>query len=164
MAKNGKWSTLRGKLESFKQPQEWQEKVNEAKAAFIGCDTAELARAFAMTRREKQGLEEQVKKFNTELEALSQLLVDNLEGAEIQKVGLASGECVYLQSEPYATIVDRTKVMGWLKAHKMQSLFTVHWKSFNSLVKELLIDGKAVPPGAEVYLKTSARMTGRSEE
>ncbi len=164
MAKNGKWAGFKDKLQPFKQEDSWQQKIDEMKSQFVGCDTAELARALVMARNFKQGHEERVKSYNTEIEALSQLLVDNLESSEIQKVGLATGETVYLQSEPYATVTDKPKVMAWLKKHKMQALFSIHWKSYNSLIKEMLIDGKPVPDGTSVFMKTSARITGRGEQ
>ncbi len=163
MAKNGKWAGFRDKLQPFKQEDSWQQKIDEVKSQFVGCDTAELARALVMARNFKQDLETQVKSYNTEIEALSQLLVDNLESSEIQKVGLSTGETVYLQSEPYTSTKDQKACMAWLRKKKLTSMFTIHWRSLNSLVKEMLIDGQPIPDGVEVYYKTSARITGGRE-
>lgn len=159
----GRWAKFKGKFEKFvlnSDKPKWLEKVEEAKASFIGLDKKELARAFTITRREKKKAEAEVSSCSATMEALSQLLVENLEAEEIQKIKLDSGETVYLQDEPYATITDRPSVIEWLKKHKMGALLTVHFKTYNSIIKERIENGEEIPPGTKIFLKTSARVTG----
>lgn len=156
----GKYAALKSTLPKFELEPDFRQKVDAIKSKFIGCDAVELARSFAMARKEKQTLEAEIKSQNVELEALSQLLVENLEGAEIQKIQLATGETCYLQDEPYASIEDRSQVMAWMKKHKLTAMLTVQWQSYNAMVKDMLVQGKAVPPGTKVYMKTSARLRG----
>lgn len=160
----GKYNGLKKMLPKFELEPDFRAKVDEAKKAFIGCDAPEMARAFAITRREKQGLEAQIKMQNVELEALSQLLVENLEDSEVQKIQLATGETVYLQDEPYATVEDRSKVMAWMRSRKLTAMFTVQWQSFNAMVKDMLVQGKPIPPGTKVFMKTSARLRGGNSQ
>ena len=162
MATNGKWKGFKGSLERFKPEPEWQARVDGAKSTYTGLDTAGLARAFAHERAQKQHLEAQVKLHNVELEAISQLLVEELEASAIQKVQLDTGETVYLSDEPYAQVEDRAAVLAWAKKKRLEQLLTVQWQTFNAMVKEMLTAGKPVPPGTKVYMKTSARLRGGS--
>jgi phage host-nuclease inhibitor protein Gam len=155
-----KWAALKRKVDLWQQPPEYQTKVDEAKGQYVGMEAAELAHRFAHHRNAKSALEEQIKGFNVELEALSQLLVENLESSEIQKVQLTTGETVYIQVEPYCAVQDKEALHAWIKKSKLQSLFTVNFQTMNGLVKEMLMAGKPAPPGVAVFLKTSARVRG----
>lgn len=160
MSKNGRWSNYKGKLEAFLPEADFQKKVEEVKSSFVGLSATELSRVLVMTRNEKRDMEDHIKSYNIELEALSQLLVANLEASEIQKIGLDSGETVFLHSEPFSSIEDRDAVMGFIKKNKLGNLLTLHFKTLNAMVKERLSDGKPAIPGVRVFLKTSARITG----
>lgn len=142
---------------------EYQQRVNEAKAAFAGCATHELVRAFASTRREKQEHEAAIKKLNTELEALSQLGVEALEGSSLQSMRLTTGELVYIQSEAHSSIEDRAAAITWLTRHKMRDMLTVQWQTLNAFNKERLQNGEQPLPGTKVFLKTSLRLRGSSK-
>lgn len=159
-----KWSKLKDKVPPFEIPPEWAAKIDEAKATYIGLNTAELAREFVLHRNVKKNLENQVKLENTEMEALSQLLVSELEGTAMAKVTLLTGETIYVNSEPYATVEDKPKMMAWLKKSKLQSLLSLNYQTMSGLVKEYLAAGKEPPPGIKVYLKTSARVRGGNNE
>ena len=153
-----KWNGLKSKIPAFEQPQDFQAKVNEVKKLFAGYNVTELARAFSNERREKQDLEARVKMQNISLEALSQLLVENLESQELQKIQLETGETCFLHSEPFASVIDKSAVLAWIKKRKLQSLLGVHWSTFNAFIKEMIVEGKPLPPGTSVYLRTSARI------
>lgn len=160
----GKYAKLKGKLEKFQVDPSWQEKIDEAKKEYVGLDTAEMAREFGMHRRVKQNLEAQIKLENTHLEALNQLLVGDLDGSELQKITLTTGETGYIQDEPYSSIEDREALMAWTKKKKLLKMLTWHWQTLNGMVKEFLIDGKPLPPGVKCYLKTSFRLRGGAKD
>lgn len=159
----GKWAPFKNKLDKFQQEPEWQEKVNEAKKAYIGLDASELARTFSIERNAKRDLEAQVKLHNCELEALSQLLVETLEGSSLQKIQLSTGEVCFIQDEPFASVTDRELMLSWLRKKKLQRLLSVNIKTLNAFIKELLVEGKPIPPGTAVYLRTTARLRGGSQ-
>lgn len=160
----GKYNGLKHTLPKFELEPDFRAKVEEAKSSYIGLEAPDLAREFKLQRNGKQLLEANVKNINVHLEALSQLLVENLEGAEIQKIKLASGETVYLSDEPYTCIVDRGVLMDWLRRKKLTQLFTVQWQTLNAMTKDMLIQGKPTPPGTTVYMKTSARLRGGNSQ
>jgi hypothetical protein len=158
-----KYSGLKDKLSPFSQPQDFQQRVDEIKKTFSGQNVTQLARAFSHERREKQQLEAQVKIQNVALEALSQLLLEQLEASEISKFTLDSGETLYISDEPYISTEDKGKLMTWLKKHKLQSMFTVSWQSLNAFCKESMINGKPLPDGTKCFMKSSIRMRGGSQ-
>lgn len=160
----GKWTAYKNKLDPFQQEPAYQDKVNEAKSAFQAMTASELGRAFSITRNEKRELEAQVKVYSVELEALSQLLVEHLEANKLSKIGLDSGECIFIASEPYAQVEDREKCMAWIETKGLQALLTPHWRSLNALIKEQLINGEPIMSGVKVYFKVAARITGGNRE
>lgn len=158
-----KWAKLRSKLPAFEQPKEWQARVDEIKKVYVGLDTAELAREFSAHRKIKQEHEAVIKDENAELEALSQLLVADLESSETQKMTLTTGETCYISSEPYSTVADKAKLLAYIKKAKMQDLLSLHFQTMNALNKERLASGKEPLPGTTVFLKTSARVRGGND-
>lgn len=164
MSANGRWTKLRGKLKPIELAPQWQEQVEQHKRGYTKLDVATLAKTFAQHKRRKDSLGEKVTVENAHLEALSQLLVERLEGEEQEQVTLRGGLTVYISDEPQATVVDRALVFKWIKQQRMVQLLTVHPQTLNGLVKEYLAAGKAVPPGIKVFLRTRARVRGISRK
>ncbi len=163
----GKWSKFKNKLKKFQPEKKWQEKVDEAKVAILGvadnprdANVAFLARQFATRRKKRAALEDKVHALNTELEALSQLLVDRLEDEEQQAVELRGGITVSLKDDIYPMMVDRQKLFAWIKATRQVELLTIHPSTFKAVVKATLEGGRPLPPGAEVFFKTTATCRG----
>lgn len=161
MAKKADWKAHN--LTAFTEEPSYQEKINELKAEYVGFETADLAREFKIAKLKKKELEEQVSDLNVGLAALSQLLVDNLQGQELQKVSLDAGGTVYLQVEVYPSTKDRAALQNWVIAEEMMELLTVNYRTLQGVVKERLIAGEALPPGVEVFLKTSAKLIGLND-
>lgn len=160
MAKNGKYRHLRGKLEPFQNPPAWQQKVMEVKAGYISLDTKDLGTEFASLKARKSTLEHEIKSINTDLEALSQLIVERLEDGDLEGIELANGIKVGIKDEPYASIDDQKKFYDWIKKTKQSKLLKINFQTLNAIVKDLIISGKKNPPGTKVFMKTSAKVTG----
>lgn len=154
----GKWTSLKTKLPKFEAEPEYAAKVEELKQQFVGLDTTELAREFKRARAQKKEFEEQVYDLNVGLEALSQLLIADLEARAIQKMQLATGETIYIQDEPYASVADQAALLAWVKKQKLTGLLSLNWQTMNGIVKEHLAAGRPAPPGVKVFMKTSARL------
>lgn len=159
----GKWDALKGKLPAFEVEPEYQQKVDEAKLSYVALDAADMARAYKLRREAKRDLEEIISSHNLHLEALSQLLINNLEAESLQKIQLGTGETVFLQSEPYSSVIDKKKLMDYIKKNKMTDCLIVHFKTLGSLNKERLINGQAPLPGTKVFIKTAARIRGGND-
>lgn len=161
----GKYSNLKSlKLPKFALDTTFQSKVDESKLSYQSLSTAEMARAFGMFRKEKQQYEDGIKKLNVTLEALSQLLVEQMEADTVQKIQLDTGETCYIQSDPYSNIENRDELIAWLKKHKLASMLTVQWQTMNAVNKERLVNGEAPLPGTKVFLKTAARLRGGNQK
>jgi hypothetical protein len=167
----GKYSTLRGKIPAFQEESSYQEKVNDEKLLILGsandedANVTRLASLFVAAKQTKDAYEDKISELNVRLEALSQMIVEHLEGEQIQKVELASGALIYLQDTPYPIVKDRDAVLDWIKKQKMQSLLTVHFQTLKAMTSERLVTGKPCIPGTEVFLKTQARVrNGKGSE
>jgi hypothetical protein len=150
-------------LPAFTEEANYQEKIENVKAEYVGLETADLAREFKVAKLKKKELEEQVNDLNVGLAALSQLLVENLQGQELQKVSLDAGGTVYLQAEVYPSTKDRAALQNWVIAEEMMEVLTVNYRTLQGIVKERLMAGEALPPGVEVFLKTSAKLIGLND-
>jgi hypothetical protein len=156
----GKYKYLRGKLPKFENPPAWQEKVMVAKKVYAALDTTDLGREFASFKVSKAALEENIKLLNTELEAMSQLIVERLETGELEAIELANGIKVGIRDEPYTSIDDQKKFYAWIKKTKQTGLLKINFQTLNAMTKEMIIAGKKNPPGTKVFMKTSAKVTG----
>jgi hypothetical protein len=154
----GKYDTLKTKLPKFEQEPTFQAKVDEIKSQYQALDAPELARIYSLERRRKKDFEEQIADLDVGLEAISQLLVDQMEAGGLMKFSLASGECCFQQTEPYSSMQDQQALMTWIKKQRLQSLLTLQWQTMNALNKERLVAGKPPLPGTAVFLKTSIRL------
>lgn len=148
------------KLAKFQQPREFQALVDVRKREHSAQTVASLARELVRHKRAKHRLEQRVKVENIQLEALSQLLVERLEGEEFQKVNLRSGVTVYLAEDVHPAVQDRPKLFAWIKQTRQVELLTVHHQTLRALTRELLAAGRALPPGVAAFLKTTARCRG----
>jgi len=163
----GKYSKLRGIIPTFVEEESYQSRVNEEKLKIVGdasnveaANVTRLASLFAASKQIKDSLEEKISFINLQLEALSQLLVEALEDQEIQKVELSSGALVFLQDTPYPQVKDKELVLAWIKKNRMTQLLGVNYQTLKGLTNELLVAGKKLPDGVEVFLKTQARVRG----
>lgn len=157
-------AALKAQLPRFEQPPDYQAKVEEMKNHYHALDATGLAREFSFMRKMKRDLEEQVRDYNVHLEALSQLLVETLEASQLQNIKLLTGESVHVHTEAYPTIQDKVLLMAWIHNSGLEELLTLNFRTMQSLVRERLQQGKELPPGIAAYLKTSARITGGSNE
>jgi hypothetical protein len=154
----GKYDALKTKLPKFKQEPTFQQAVDAVKIQYQALDAPELARIYSLERRRKKDFEEQIADLNVGLEAISQLLVEQMEAGGLMKFSLASGECCFQQTEPYSSIQDQQALMAWIKKQRLQSLLTLAWSTMNAFNKERLMAGKPPIPGTQVFLKTSIRL------
>jgi hypothetical protein len=171
----GKWTKLRNELPAYKLPdKDYQLKVNEEKARILGladkqrptradaerANAAFLGDTMVKARRAKDKLEDKLYDVNLTIEALTQLLRDRMEGEEQEGIELRSGLSLRLKDDVYPMIKDTKKFYRWIKATGQVALLSIHFKRFQAVVKEALEQGRAVPPGTEVFIKTTVTVHG----
>lgn len=193
-----KWDKYRGKLDKFQLEPTYQEKVEEIKSQiycascriyedilfadgfctrcgakvedYKGLTAPELAREYKREDDIKDRFEFAVKAQNLRLEALSQLIVEELEGQKVQTIELSSGMKVGLKTEPYVTVLPTEEAASgyvkWVHSDEIKNLLTLNAQTRNSLIKGMLEDGNGskVPAWCKVFLKTSAKLTGKKKE
>lgn len=171
-----KWSVLKGKVEAFQLNPSFQEKVNEAKKAYIGLESAELARQLAIEDRAKEICEEVISMRNVEIEAISQLFVEAMEGSSVEKITLDSGMSCSVDVTPYIGVADtpeaREAYDRWVHSKNIKPLLTLNAKTRDVFVKEELMlnfsqgkpIAKPIAAWVKVFLKTRAKLYGRKKE
>jgi hypothetical protein len=151
----GKYTHLRGELDPAPQDQTWQQRINVKKSKFNGVGLGALGEAYNKKREQKERLEEDLGDVNTELEALSQLMLSKMEDDGLQNVRLADGSTIYINDRPYCQVQSQEDFLRWIRETQREELLSVHYQKMNSLVSELLIEGQPPPPGIKAFLKTS---------
>lgn len=160
-----KYASLKTKLPAFEEESSYQQKIDEEKKLILAyaenaedVNVAFLAARLEQAKQNKDEIEERLYGVNVQIEALSQLLITAMDNQSLEKVSLSSGATVYLNYAPYPSVEDREKLFAWIKKQRMVKLLTVNHQTLKGLVNELLANGKSVPPGVNVFLKTSARL------
>lgn len=158
----GKWSGLKDTVEKMPVESEFQNKVNAEKTAYLQNSTAEKARVFCFLRDQKDKLESEIRELNVKLEALSQLMIEELEANGTDLFRLDSGDTLSIKDEPYVSVQDRSMFLSWIKATDQEDLLTVNYMTLSSMTKKRLVEGLSEPPGLKVFIKQSiTRRKGR---
>lgn len=151
----GKWSGLKGQVPLAPTDSNWQSKVNTAKQEFLSLTKAQKARRFCEVRDQKDSLEDRISEFNITLEALSQLMITEMEKDGLDLFRLDTGDSLSIKDEPYVSVEDKTKFLEWIKVNNLEDLLTVHYMTLSSMTKDRLQAGQNAPPGLKVFLKQS---------
>jgi hypothetical protein len=163
----GKWTERTKDLPALEQEdRNWQHEINEAKTLMVRALTdanagvapsaSMLAEMYKGKRLEKDALAEKEHQINTEIEALTQLIIDAYEEEGVDLLRLKSGGKVSTKVEPYAQVKDRAAYLTWvLKDPDLRQSLSLPWQTTNSLVKHKLEDEEEMPPGIGVFRKTS---------
>ena len=160
----GKWSGLKTALPKAPIEEGFQSSVNLQKQEYIdkGLTRADQGREFCLLREKKDTHEEEIRKINVKLEALSQLLIPALESDGMDMFRLETGESLSIKDEPYASVENKPMFLNWIKSSGLEDLLTVHYQTMSAMVKERLQKGMQVPPGLKVFIKQSiVRRKGR---
>src|SRR5262245_23258895 len=159
----GKWSWLRGKFPKFNaEDADHGVRIQLAKDAIraelsekkLAFDLGNLGDYYAKERRNKDNKEDELSDINLKIEALTQMIVEGLENQSLVQYRLESGASISMKDDAYSKVEDNDKWFKWIRETNREHLLSVHYQTMNSLVKEMLEDGKTPPPGIKVFLKT----------
>lgn len=152
----GKWSNLKGKVEKFQQDPGWQSEIEKAKEHYLGFSKLQLCSELSDEDLAKKRVEAELHGINTRREALSQLLLTQLEDEGSTTIKNAFGT-FFMADEPYSKVADKARYLEWIAEQGLQSLLSVPYQSTNAQVKARLEAGETLPPGVEVFIKTQVR-------
>lgn len=155
-----KYGKLKEKLTKHKEAPEYQERVDKEKAKLAKKKTVTIAKRFNADYLAKKELQEEIKKLNLSLEASTQLIVERFEEDDVTSMKLTDGTHVFLNDKPYCSVVDQDKLFAWIKKGKRTELLGVKTSTLNSMVRDNLLDGKTLPPGIDVFMKTDLSRRG----
>ena len=162
----GKWDKLRGKFETRPLTNEggFREKVGQVKDEHKDDSLELLLELFDQADKEKERHEEAIKEQNVEIEALDQLIRENLESQELRAVESAVGHIYKIDIKPYPSINDKVGFEKFVDENpQLEYLWSIQPSSFAAWVKDLLDQGRdaEVPSSVSVFLKSSIKLTRR---
>lgn len=140
----------------------YQDKVNIVKAEIIrkvrentGMPPSGsfLAARYDEQREVKDKIEDELSAVNLELEAYSQLIVDQFEAEGVSNVRLDTGPMIGVQMEPYAQVENRDTCREWAISNGLERSLMLPWQTLNSISKEKLLKGEPPPDGVKIYAK-----------
>ncbi len=158
-----KWIQFRNKLERLlpgaSGNEEYQKKIQQTIDYYTKGKALktlnQLGKIYVELRAKKRDLEADVSYLTLRMEALSRVLLTRLEDDGITSFKTPADVTLYIRDEPYASIEDRGKVLRWIKENNHTELLGIQWQTFNALMKEYLTDGKKIPPGVKLFLKSN---------
>lgn len=94
-------------------------------------------------------------------EAIEQQLIDTLLEEDVDSLSITgTGKTISSSPEPYPQVKDREALRMWVDADDdLRLSMQLPYKTLEGLVKRMLHDGKAVPPGVECYIRNRIRVT-----
>lgn len=168
-----KWQFLKDKLPkapfssmSDAQDKSFVEKVAEVKRELATLSQSDLIRELADYDKEYEELKEAQKDLNVRWEAASQLLISLFESQQLMSVSTDDGRTVKITPEPYVGVKDHVALESYIEQNpELDYLYKIHPSSLTALVKGFLEEGKddQIPPGLNVLLKSSIRLTKLKE-
>ena len=161
MPRKGKYATVTPKLPRYQEEDTYQDKVNLKKDEFLERlqkhTSAALVQAYVAARDEVLDIKKRLSEANLQLEAISQLLVDQFEDEDVTSIKV-SGATVRVQVEPYASVKDKATFRRWCLAHGLEESMVLPWVTTNLITKERLLAGEPEPEGVEVFQKNRVVM------
>lgn len=117
-----------------------------------GLKDAELAQLYTKAKLEDDRLEELVKDNNLTIEVLSTELVSRLEDSGLTQITLDNGDTFYIKDSPYCSVSDKQLWLGWIQETGQTELLSVHYKTMEGVVSNMLLKGQPLPPGIKAYI------------
>ena len=87
------------------------------------------------------------------------LMIDQFECEDTTGLTLSNGDKVRWQPEPHLVVVDKEEFRQWCIKQGLERDMVLPWGKGNKLVKEMLVNGEAQPPGAECYMRPKVVFT-----
>lgn len=122
-------------------------------------DNTKLQELYVMARKAMEPLEARLKVLGIQVDALEYLFHERMEEDDMTSIKFANGMTLGSSVEPYPSVNDRAVLMGWVKSTGQEELLTLNYQTLATIVKTAILEGKELPPGVDVFMKT--KMTAR---
>jgi len=116
---------------------------------------------FGKLRREKDTLEEKLKKINEDLESLNEALVLEFESRNLQNIMIKGLGKFVLYSSAYPQMKNPELCHKWLRDKGFGDMIkeVVHPQTLGAFVRDRLEENQPLPEGVEVFMKSRIRFS-----
>jgi hypothetical protein len=127
-------------------------------------DNTQLCEIYVTLRRSIDELEAKLSVLEVQKAALTYLFTNRFEADDVTSVKFSNGITLREGIEPLANVKDRDALHKWINETGQAELFTVNYQTLNSVVKQMLLEGKPIPPGIEVFMKQKLSAVGLKQK
>lgn len=158
----GELSRYRNTLERAPLEPKQAEKINVRKQELQGKSTGELGDIYCLYRYKKARLQQRIKEYNVELEAVIAILTKRMEVEGVDKYKLASGTSLSFKDDVYVSVKDKAKWDLYIADNELEHMLTMHASTMKSMVVDMLTRGEmpAESSGLKVFFKPGLRPWG----
>ena len=136
--------------------------------AFQGEDTTrvrdlnntQLKGLYVQVRQAIDELDAKLSVLNVQKNALTYLFTERFEEDDVTSMKFDDGVMLSEAPEPYPNVKDRATLIAWVKETGQEELLTLNFQTLASMCKQLLLDGKPIPPGVDIYMKSKLSARG----
>lgn len=136
--------------------------------AFQGEDTTrvrdlnntQLKGLYVQVRQQIDELDAKLSVLNVQKNALTYLFTERFEEDDVTSMKFDDGVMLSEAPEPYPNVKDRATLVAWIKSTGQEDLLTLNFQTLASMCKQLLLDGKPIPPGVDIYMKSKLSARG----
>lgn len=130
-----------------------RERVNEAKTEITEREPTGLAARYAGVRAEMKSAKDMVSVIQVQLDACSELLVDQFEAEGITSLKMKDGSSVRVDVKPINVTKDREGFRLWCIEEGLQKEMHLHPGTARTMMCNMLLAGEDIPPGLEAFMK-----------
>lgn len=127
-------------------------------------DNTQLCELYVQVRKQLDQLEAQVSVLEIQKAALTYIFTNRFEEDDVTSMKFANGTTLGESVEPLPNVKDRTALVNWIKTTGQEELLTLNYQTLASMVKQLLLEGKPIPPGVEVFMKQKLTARGLKQK
>jgi hypothetical protein len=135
------------------EPGEYRQLVLKSKDAIVDRTPGALVTAYEAARLEREAIEarhsEEIRPVYARIQALEELLPVSLRDAGIDSVVTAGHYRVGYKPDVLTKTIDNDALIAWAKANGYERKLTLYAATINSITKERLRDGAAIPDGVD---------------
>lgn len=123
-------------------------------------NNTELCDLYVQVRKAMDELEAKLQVLEVQKAALTYLFTNRFEEDDVTSMKFASGVTLGESVEPLPNVKDRTALVNWIKSTGQEELLTINYQTLASMTKQLLLEGKPIPDGVEVFMKQKLTARG----
>lgn len=123
-------------------------------------DNTELCELYVQVRKAMDELEAKLQVLEVQKAALTYLFTNRFEEDDVTSMKFASGVTLGESVEPLPNVKDRTALVNWIKSTGQEELLTINYQTLASMTKQLLLEGKPIPDGVEVFMRQKLTARG----